>query len=96
MTDGSSPARAPASPVNVGLVFFVKAATELIVTAGGTVTTVNVTAELLPTSPTLSSWVACAVYVPWASALAGVNDHVEPLGVTTSDAATVPPTELPS
>jgi hypothetical protein len=53
----------------------------VIVVSGGTVSTVNVLAELRPVLPPESLCVACAVYVPSTSAVAASTDHASPARV---------------
>jgi hypothetical protein len=73
VTDEESPLRIPAVPLTVGVVLLV---TEpllgtLMPTMGAAVSTVNVTAELVPVLPAESVCVTCTVYWPCASAVVG-------------------------
>jgi hypothetical protein len=65
------------------------------VTTGATVSILNVTAALTPTSPALSDCDACTVYVPSTSALDAATDHAPPDAVVDNDATGVPDAALP-
>src|SRR5580692_4081448 len=95
VTVGSSPTATPALPLSIGSAFFVGVATAFIDTNGLVVSTLNVTAALVPTLPASSRWTACAVYVP-SSRCGDVYDHVPPATGTLPDATSFPVTELPS
>ena len=92
---GLVPASTPAPPLNVGVGSFVGETSALIDTSGGVVSTVNVTAPLLPTLPASSDCSACAVYVPSARC-ADLYDQLEPLTTALPETTVFPATEEPS
>jgi hypothetical protein len=83
-------AACPPVPDTVGVADFTVApllgavtATTGVVVSGTVVSTVNVTAALVPTLPAVSLWLAWTVYVPSARLVKGV-DH-EPSATTVAE-----------
>ena len=82
------------APLSVGVESLLGEGTGASVTAGATVSIVNLTGALEPLLPAPSLCVAWVVYTPSAS-WPVVNDHFPPLAVKVPEEAIAPPTDDP-